>query len=131
MAVYITNHQKRVPVPRKLIERAGRRLVGRKNLSVAVVTNAAIRKLNRRYLRHDYATDVLSFPMGGDLLGEVVVSTEYAAREARKRRIAVREELLRYVIHGILHLLDYDDRRPRDRARMWKRQEEELRKLFV
>ena len=128
--IYITNHQKKVPVPRKLIERAGRRLIGRRNLSVAVVGDGAIRGLNRKYLRHDTATDVLAFPMGGDLVGEVVVSAPCAAREARKRKIPVREELLRYVIHGILHLLGYDDHRPRDRARMWKRQEEELAKLF-
>ena len=52
---------------------------------------------------------------------ELVVSAEYAVGEASKRKITVEEELLRYVAHGILHLLGYDDHRPSDKATMWKR----------
>jgi len=125
--IHVTVEQRKVPIPRTKVRRIAARILGRKNLSVAFVTNAAIRRLNRRFLGHDYATDVLSFPLGGDLFGEVVISAEYAAAEARRRGLPVEEELLRYVVHGILHLLGYDDHRPADRARMWKRQERELR----
>ena len=90
------------------------------------MTNAAIRKINRRFLKHDFATDVISFPLGTDLLGELVISAEFAVGEAAKRKIPVEEELLRYVAHGILHLLGYDDHDPADRAAMWARQEREL-----
>ncbi len=127
--VEIADRQGRVPVPAVRVRRLARGIAGGRNLSIAFVTNAEIRRLNRRHLGHDYATDVLAFPIGGDPWGEVVVSAEYARAEARRRGIPAEEELLRCVAHGILHLLGYDDRRPADRARMWERQERELRKV--
>jgi probable rRNA maturation factor len=59
-----------------------------------------------------------------------VISAEFAVGEARLRKIPVEEELLRYVAHGILHLLGYDDHDPADRERMWKRQERELARIL-
>ena len=136
--IHITNEQSKVPVPSAKVRRLAAQILGKRNLSVAFVTNAAIRKLNRRFLKHDFATDVISFPLGpsgvegldSDLLGELVISAEYAVAEAGKRKIPVEEELLRYVAHGILHLLGYDDHRPADRKRMWSRQERELRRIL-
>lgn len=128
--IHLTNEQKKVPIPAAQVRRLSVQILGRKNLSIAFVTNAAIRRINRRFLNHDFATDVLSFPLGTDLVGELVISAEYAAGEAAKRRIPVEEELLRYVAHGILHLLGYDDHRPADRRRMWTRQERELRRIL-
>jgi probable rRNA maturation factor len=128
--IHLTNEQARVPIPASKVRRLSTQILGKKNLSVAFVTNAAIRKINRRFLNHDFATDVISFPLGTDLVGELVISAEYAASEAAKRGITVEEELLRYVAHGILHLLGYDDHRPADRKRMWARQERELRKTL-
>jgi probable rRNA maturation factor len=130
--IHVTNEQARVPIPAAKVRRLASQILGRRNLSVAFVTNAAIRKINRRFLQHDYATDVISFPLGGDsdLVGELVISAEYAAGEARSRKIPVEEELLRYVAHGVLHLLGYDDHRPADRAKMWARQERELARVI-
>ncbi len=134
--VFIADRQRRVRIPAASIRLAVGRLLGRRRLSLAFVTDAQIRRLNRRFLGRDRATDVLAFRLDsppaapGGVFGEVVVSAETAAREARRRGIDVREELLRCVIHGILHLLGYDDRRPRDRARMWDRQERELRRIL-
>ncbi len=129
--VQIANAQKKVRIPQRKVRRLARRLLGKRGLSLAFVTDAAIRRLNRRFLGHDRPTDVLAFRLDpGPLLGEVVVSAETAAREARRRALPAEEELLRYVAHGILHLLDWDDRRPRDRARMWARQERELGRLI-
>jgi probable rRNA maturation factor len=127
--IHVTNEQSRVRIPAVKVRRLAEQILGKRNLSVAFVTNAAIRTLNRKFLKHDFATDVISFPLGSDLLGELVISAEYAAAEARTRRIPVEEELLRYVAHGILHLLGYDDHRPADRAKMWKRQERELARV--
>lgn len=128
--IAITDAQRRVRLPLALLRRAARRVAGRRSVSLAFVTNAAIRKINRKFLKHDFATDVISFPLDSDLLGELVISAEYAAGEAAKRKISVEEELLRYVAHGILHLLGYDDHRPADKARMWARQERELGKVL-
>ena len=128
--IHLTNEQGRVVIPAARVRRLARRLAGRRSLSIAFVTNAAMRKINRRFLKHDFATDVLSFPLGGDPWGELVISADYAAQEAGSRGIPVEEELLRYVAHGILHLLGYDDHDPGKKARMWKRQELELGRVL-
>jgi probable rRNA maturation factor len=104
------------------------------DLSIAVVTDAEIHLLNRSYLKHDYPTDVISFPLrdGPDpdpLLGEVIVSADRARHEARSRGIGFVEELCRYVVHGTLHLLGYDDREAEKREEMHARQEEILEQL--
>lgn len=129
--IHLTNEQSRVAIPAGKVRRLAAQIVGKRNLSIAFVTNAAMRKINRRFLQHDFATDVISFPLHTDLLGELVISADYAAEEAKARRIPVEEELLRYVAHGILHLLGYDDHEPADKARMWKRQERELAKVLA
>lgn len=128
--IHLTNEQSRVKIPAAKVRRLAAQILGKRNLSVAFVTNAAIRKINRQFLQHDFATDVISFPLGTDLVGELVISAEFAVGEAKARRIPVEEELLRYVAHGILHLLGYDDHRPADKARMWKRQERELSRVI-
>ncbi len=135
--IYITDRQKTMRVPAARARRLARRILGRRSVSLAFVSDAEIRRLNRRFLGHDRPTDVLAFRLDPPrsragrtgLFGEVVVSAQTATREARRRRLHAEEELLRYVAHGLLHLLGYDDRRPRDPARMWSRQERELRRL--
>jgi probable rRNA maturation factor len=129
--IAVTNLQRSVPIPQSKVRRLARQILGDRNLSIAFVTDRAIRKLNRAHLKHDFATDVLAFPLGTDLLGEVVISAPCARRQARLRSISVEEELLRYVAHGILHLLGYDDHRPKDRRRMWSRQEREVRRILA
>lgn len=125
----IANRQdRRIPIA-KVRALAGRILEGEGregDLSFCFVDNATIHALNRRYLRHDFATDVLAFPMDGTLIGEVVVSVDYAIAEAARRGIPWEEELLRYVAHGTLHLLGYDDHSPRAKKEMWTRQERYL-----
>lgn len=128
--VHVTNEQTRVKLPLTLLGRLARRIAGTRTVSLAFVTDAAMRKINRKFLNHDFTTDVLSFPIGGDPWGELVICAPYAAREARRRRIPVEEELLRYVAHGLLHLLGYDDHDPKDKKRMWARQERELRAVL-
>ena len=74
-------------------------------------------ELNRQYLEHDYPTDVLSFVLEFDetsksLDGEIIVSSDYAAREAARYGWTANDELLLYVIHGCLHLVGHDDTTP-------------------
>ena len=83
------------------------------------MSDAAIRRVNRERLGHDWATDVCTFPMEEPFLwGELVVSTQTARREARQRGIPFERELALYVIHGVLHLRGLDDRTPAGRSRM-------------
>lgn len=86
--------------------------------------------LNVRWLKHDYPTDVLSFPLGGEgtpgdpLSGQVVVNPDYAAREAVDHQwpphelSAATRELMLYVAHGTLHICGFDDRTDEQRAAM-------------
>lgn len=68
-----------------------------------------MRSLNHRYRRVDRSTDVLAFPAGeGGVLGDIVVSVPYAARQARQRGEPVSREMDRLLVHGYLHLLGYD-----------------------
>ena len=87
----------------------------RTELSLSIVTDRAIRRLNRTWRRKDKPTDVLSFPAGEmpdtgapKLLGDVVISLDTARRQAREYRRPLDEELDRYLAHGILHLLGHD-----------------------
>ena len=97
---------------------------------VTVVDDAAIRRLNRRYLGVRRATDVLAFdlraPGPSRLLGEVVVSAETAARQARAAGVPTALELDLLVVHGLLHLSGYDDATPRLARRMHSRAREIL-----
>lgn len=97
-------------------------------ISVTYVGRDRMRALNLQYKGHDRPTDVLSFTLpqpDGGLLGDVYVCPWYAAREARRRGIRPREELVRLLVHGTLHALGYDhpEDASRERSAMWKRQE--------
>lgn len=94
-------------------------------LSLALVSDARIRPLKKRWLGIDAATDVLSFPAGDGpnpfgprLLGDLVISLETARRVAREQRVPLEQELARYLAHGLLHLLGHDHQTPRDARRM-------------
>ena len=95
------------------------------NVNVLITGDRQIRKLNKRFLKHDYATDVISFHLNENL-GEVVVSADFARRYSKRHGIPYKEELARYLVHGTLHLLGYDDKKKKDFKKMYKRQEQIL-----
>ncbi|KAF0243760.1 MAG: hypothetical protein FD180_3083 [Planctomycetota bacterium] len=100
-------------------------------VDIHLVSDAAIRKVNRERLGHDYATDVCTFPMEEPFLwGELVVSAQTARREARQRKLPVENELSLYVIHGVLHLRGLDDRSSAGRSEMKKAEARSLANLF-
>ena len=90
-------------------------------ISIAVVEDAEMHALNRKYLDHDYPTDVLSFVLeeaDGSLDGEIILSSDYAAREAELYKWTAADEILLYVIHGSLHLVGHDDLEPARKQKM-------------
>jgi probable rRNA maturation factor len=97
---------------------------------VTVVDDRRIRALNARYLGTRRATDVLAFelavPGPGRLWGEVIVSAETAARQARRLGVPLAAEMDLLVVHGLLHLAGYDDHDPRHARRMHERAREIL-----
>lgn len=90
-------------------------------ISLVVVDDATIHQLNRRYLEHDWPTDVLTFPLEdrrGHLEGEVILSADTAATSAAEAGWPAANEQLLYVIHGMLHLVGYNDHTPDEAADM-------------
>lgn len=102
------------------------------SISFIIVNDRDIARINRKFLRHFGATDVISFPMdeGPPLEAEVYISIDTARSHAREYNVPLREECARLAIHGTLHCCGYDDNDDADRNRMVKRQETYVRRLF-
>lgn len=104
-----------------------------KRISVVFCDNNLIRNLNKKFFKKVYVTDVISFPLkdafDANYLGEVVVSVDAAVKAARQRKVNWQEELVLYLIHGILHLAGYNDRTKKQREAMERKQNEILNKL--
>ena len=109
-------------------------LVGHKNteLSLALIGNREMQQLNARYRGKDYPTDVLSFPvetpvaLSTALLGDVIISVDKAAAQAREHRRALDAEMITLLIHGIVHLMGYDHERSAKDARIMTRLEKKI-----
>lgn len=96
-------------------------------LEVVFLSDKAIRPLNKKYRDSDRPTDVLSFDLGD--CGEILISSDTAFKNSKLFNTSFEEELVLYVIHGILHLAGYDDETRRDAERMSKKQNGILKKL--
>ena len=129
--------------PGDLLERAARAVLDlsgaqEADLTIVLVDDARIQALNRDFLAHDAQTDVLSFPAdepdpetGRRYLGDVVISTQRAAEQARERGHAIEAEMQLLVVHGILHLLGHDHAGTDEKERMWAAQAQALERLGV
>jgi probable rRNA maturation factor len=93
-------------------------------LGVILTGRDEVHELNRKFLGHDYPTDVVSFPLSEEAAasqiidGEVYVDLDTAAERAPEFDTDFETEATRYVIHGVLHLMGYDDTTPAGRAQM-------------
>lgn len=103
-------------------------------ISIAVVDDPTIHALNRQFLAHDWPTDVLSFVLDASnahLDGEIVLSADTAAAAAIELGTTAEREQLLYVVHGMLHLVGYDDQSPADAERMRAAERRYLRECGV
>ena len=113
-----------------------------RELSVLFVNDGEMTRLNHRYLRREGSTNVIAFPMiekgvlksdepGFEtlMLGDVVVCTDTAAREAEAAGVSVEEMVDRLLIHGILHLLGYDHEASEEDATMMEDEENRLSEM--
>ncbi|HEX5069803.1 MAG TPA: rRNA maturation RNase YbeY [Vicinamibacterales bacterium] len=94
-------------------------------VAIAVISDAAMRRLNRRHRGLDRPTDVLSFPGETGFLGDIAIASGVASRQARAAGHPLTTELRVLALHGLLHLLGYDHET--DNGRM-ERVEERLRR---
>ena len=112
-------------------------------LTVFITDDAQIQELNRVYRGVDAPTDVLAFggvneagafvssPEASAYLGDIIVSYPRAVEQAAAYEHAIQEELLILVVHGVLHLLDYDHERVEDKEEMWGAQSAALARLGI
>jgi probable rRNA maturation factor len=130
IAVRIANRQKTLPIDRRRIRRALQAVfrdagIADARISVAIVDDASIARLHGEFLNDPTPTDVLTFVLEQSpraLEGEIVLSADMARNNAARYRCLACDELLRYVIHGALHLAGYDDATPREQTIMRKRE---------
>ena len=107
-------------------------------LSVVFVDDSEIALLNQQYLHRSGPTNVISFPMREgefgnlhpEILGDVVISVETAAREAEELSQSVEKRIDFLLVHGILHLLGYDHEKSEENARRMDDKSDELTKII-
>ena len=102
------------------------------DLSLTLVGKTRMQTLNRQYRKKDYPTDVLAFPMAEvhnsctPLLGDVIICLPIAISQADHFGNSPNEEIVRHLIHGILHLLGYDHERSLREARRMQKKEQTI-----
>lgn len=141
MKISVANLNKRYGLNEPFVKRIVTDVVGyikktkELELELIFLSDRSIRAINRKYLRKDRPTDVLSFKIernefGEDrFLGEIFISLDRASANSAALKTDLAEEIVLYIIHGTLHLFGYTDYRRNDRVRMWRRQNEILRYL--
>ena len=132
MTVRVTNAQREAPVSIARTARLARRAVRRLRirtpgrLAITFIGRHRLRVLNRRFLRHDRPTDVLSFRYDDEpIVGDILIAPAQARAYARRHGVPYAEELARYVVHGLLHWLGHRDGTPQQQKRM-RRLEDQL-----
>ena len=128
MKITIKNLQKKIPVSPKRIKKVILNTLDAEEIkkpcriNVCFTGDREIKVLNRRYLKINRPTDVLVFDMSaggtGGICADIIVSTDTALRNARIFKTLPIYEVCLYVVHGILHILGYDDLTPRQRRIM-------------
>jgi len=107
-------------------------------LSILILDDPQIARLNQQYRNQQGPTNVLAFPMqegdfsgiNPDLLGDVVISIETAAKEAEQMEMSVTQRFNFLLIHGVLHLFGYDHEKSEEAAAQMDQKSEELNKII-
>lgn len=102
-------------------------------INIIFTTDKEMKELNLKFLHHKYTTDVISFPLSYDgkkTEGEVYINVDQARRQAKGFGVSINEENARLVIHGVLHLIGYDDKNKRGRECMTRKENLYLAKIL-
>lgn len=92
-----------------------------KNLEISFVDSTKIKEVNRDFLRHNYSTDIITFNYSFEkniIDGEIIISLTDLKNNSIRYKTALKQETIRVIIHGLLHLLGYDDIEKTKRRRM-------------
>jgi probable rRNA maturation factor len=143
MEVLIDNRQKKYQIAMTTIQQKAKDILNvlgchDAELSILIVDDPQIAVLNKKYLHRSGPTNVIAFPMHTDdfpnirpqLLGDVVISIETAAKEGKRIGIGMEERFIQLLVHGILHLIGYDHEKSEAQAEKMEQKENEIMKLF-
>ncbi len=127
MAVIVNNQHPRIRLPKKPLVELGERVLNEEGakgeVSVVLVDDPTIARLNLRYHHRKGPTDVLSFPFDcEELLGDIYISLDTARRQAKEYGHTLTREVRLLLIHGILHLCGYNDQDEENTKRMRTRE---------
>lgn len=102
------------------------------NLDIYLVDKSEILELNQKYLNHNYYTDILTFDLRDSLSNDIALYICYSVAEDNsiKFKVSTENELLRLIIHGILHISGYNDSTPLEKEKMRNMENYFLYKLF-
>jgi probable rRNA maturation factor len=100
-------------------------------ISIAFVNNEKIKELNNKFRNINEDTDVLSFPMDEEILGDIIISAEKALSQSKDYGHSFKREICYLVTHGILHLLGYDHKTDGEKKEMRKKEERILKELEI
>ena len=100
-------------------------------LNLVFTDNKKIKKINKTFLGHNFVTDVISFgyndaSLENNISGEIIISVEMAVKLAQKLKCTIEGEIALYLVHGLLHLLGYNDKVKKDARKMHQREKELL-----
>ena len=102
-------------------------------LNFIICSDRYLRSVNKKFLNHDYFTDIITFPNtepGSKIIsGDICISIDRIRQNAKEYNVRVTEELHRVMIHGVLHLCGYDDHTPEEKKLMRKREDFWLKKM--
>ena len=100
-------------------------------ISIAFVNDEKIKELNNKFRNINEVTDVLSFPMDDEILGDIIISAERALAQSKDYGHSFKREICYLVTHGILHLLGYDHKTDGEKKEMRKKEERILKELEI
>jgi rRNA maturation RNase YbeY len=95
------------------------------DLIFILTNNKVVRKLNKEFLKHNYNTDVISFDWDGDenINGEVYISIETVKLNSLNYKVSYKSELVRVIVHGVLHLCGYNDKSIKEKEEIRRRED--------
>ena len=94
------------------------------NLNFLIVGDKRMIHFNKTYLNHDYSTDIITFDNSENkkISGDIVISIERIKENSKKYKVKLEDELRRVIVHGLLHLLGYDDKNEKEKKRIRKKE---------
>lgn len=144
MNVVVANHQRAWKINLRLLKQIAEALfadltIADAELGIHLVAAPEMIRLNETFLRHQGSTDVITFDYsdaggrrpeaGNQLQGEIFICVDEAVSQARQFRTSWQSEIVRYLVHGVLHLLGHDDSRPGERRTMKREENRRLGEL--